>query len=47
MYQLALKCCNLRVDHAMDVQFAAAGEGEVCRGVCEGFWVGGVFEGRK
>lgn len=44
---LTLKQRNLRVDHAVDVQFTTATEGKVFRGVCEGFWMGGVFEGRE
>ena len=41
----SLQCRDLRVDHTVNVQFAAAGEGVVLGGVGEGFWVGGVFEG--
>ena len=43
--QLVFKRGNLRVDHAVEIQLAAAGEREVFCCVRKGFGMRGVFEG--
>jgi hypothetical protein len=41
--QLALNCCNLRVNHAEEVQLTAARKGQVSRRIRECFGMLGVF----
>jgi len=42
--QLALKYCNLRLDHAIDIQLTTASEGKVLRQIREGFRVRRIFQ---